>query len=1353
MAMAVSALAWSGGISHAYLKADKSPIGPLDTPDYLSTPNWANSPQLRKFVDLLPGVAGLTTYNTQANGYNADGTTNLGQQIYIAVPDITSYPGSDYYVIQLDDYFEQMHTDLTNPTKQRGYHQTNNGTNTAATEVAACLALPPVDQTPCLTGLVGNFNTITPPPGPHHLGPIIVAQKDRPVRVKFVNHLGAGSDGDLFLPVDTSIPGAGQFTVDYDPITKTPVNPPLTGTFSQNRATLHLHGGTTPWISDGTPHQWITPATEVTDYPQGVSTKNVPDMAPPEDGAQTFYWTNQQSARLLFYHDHAYGITRLNVYAGEAAGYLIQDPTEIALINAGIIPADQIPLVIEDKTFVDPDNIGTTDPTWNWGSGPLVGGIRQPVKGDLWWPHVYMPAQNPYDITGIAPMGRWAYGPWFWPPTVIQFPPIDNPYYGADCDPSIDTQTVADTQGLTILNGVHFCQPPYIPATPTPSWGAEAFMDTPLVNGTAYPVLKVEPKAYRLRILNASHDRFYNLMLAQADVAPGAADCIGVAGSGLNCADNSEIRVVPSVDYTAMLPTDPAWPSVVNPVTLVSAPQPDTWAMDGRTGGVPDWNMTGPDWIQIGSEGGFLPKPVVIKPNPVIWNMDPTTFNVGNVSSGSLILGSAERADVIVDFSPYAGRTLLLYNDAPAPFPALDPHYDYFNGAADMTEAGGMPPSKPGLGPNTRTIMQIQVAGGPGVPFTAEQMTKLNDAFATGNNSVGGASLTPTGLPVFAESQHPIIVGQTAYNGIYAEGTPADPTPNSTFPGVWPYWGVAGIGDNTINYEDVAGKLHGDLPGADYPAQYMEPKAIHDEMGAVFDDYGRLSAKLGLEMAKTNGVIQTFVMQNYADPSTEILNPGEVQVWKVTHNGVDTHPLHFHLYDIQVINRVGWDGFRRLPFENEFGWKDTVRISPLEDTIIALRPITPLLPFGIPESIRPLNPIEPLGSTVGFTTIDPYTGQARNPAVFNKFVNYDWEYVVHCHILSHEENDMMRTQAFLFKETLPPYVGGLLATPAGADIDLTWSDPTPATALLTQGNAANEIGFIIERAVGTGPFATLTEVPANRTSYTDVAAPAGSRYRVIAYNAAGESTTPDSLGLFRPSLRTWYQDMNGNGTYNAGVDTAIIFGQTTDIPLVGDWDGDGKSEFGLYRSGTWYLDMNGNGVWNGAVIDKQISGFGTATDLPVVGDWNGDGISDIGFFRPGIRNFFLDTNGNGVWNAGVDRQTQLGQVGDKPVVGDWTGDGIDKVGVFRPSTRMWYLDTNNNGLYDVGVDQAMGPYGQPTDIPVVGDWTATGIDRIGVYRTGMWYLDSNNTGIYDAGVDLALGNFGQPTDKPVVGKW
>jgi hypothetical protein len=79
--------------------------------------------------------------------------------------------------------------------------------------------------------------------------------------------------------------------------------------YPQNRATLHLHGGNTPWISDGTPHQWITPPGEPASLKKGLSFANAPDMvgagmpvpAPSDgDGLATFFWPNDQSGRLTF---------------------------------------------------------------------------------------------------------------------------------------------------------------------------------------------------------------------------------------------------------------------------------------------------------------------------------------------------------------------------------------------------------------------------------------------------------------------------------------------------------------------------------------------------------------------------------------------------------------------------------------------------------------------------------------------------------------------------------------------------------------------------------------------------------------------------------------------------------------------------------------------------------------------------------------------------------------------------------------------------------------------------------------------------------------------------------------------
>ena len=114
-------------------------------------------------------------------------------------------------------------------------------------------------------------------------------------------------------------------------------------------------------------------------------------------------------------------------------------------------------------------------------------------------------------------------------------------------------------------------------------------------------------------------------------------------------------------------------------------------------------STNGPDWIVIGSEGGFLPAPVVVNGHqPITWITDPTRFDVGNVDKHSLVIAPAERADVIVDFSNYAGKTLILYNDAPAAYPARIPSYDYYTGAPDLSPAGA-PTILPGYGPNTRT--------------------------------------------------------------------------------------------------------------------------------------------------------------------------------------------------------------------------------------------------------------------------------------------------------------------------------------------------------------------------------------------------------------------------------------------------------------------------------------------------------------------------------------------------------------------------------------------------------------------------------------------------------------------------
>ncbi len=428
---------------------------------------------------------------------------------------------------------------------------------------------------------------------------------------------------------------------------------------------------------------------------------------------------------------------------------------------------------------------------------------------------------------------------------------------------------------------------------------------------------------------------------------------------------------------------------------------------------------------------------------------------------------------------------------------------------------------------------------------TADRMGALMAAFA---HHLDGAG-KPAG--VFEKGSDPIIVGQAAYNTALGTSFVANGYCNSATTPSAKCDGFARIAEGAqptdrFKFDTVSGSR---LQLA------FQPKGMHDEMNsASFDEWGRMTANMGLEAPGATPLLQNIILYPYVNPATEILDAGGMpsalnvtpissaadgtQLWKITHNGVDTHPIHFHLYDVQVINRVTWDNIIIPPEPSELGWKDTVRVSPLEDTIVALRPIVPSLPFGVPDSSRPLNPMMPIGATgdlntalgtqAGFNNTNT-DGTPMVTPIVNVVTDFKWEYVFHCHILSHEEMDMMRPVTVTTYPVTPGAPTGVAAGAGSPNVTVTWTDPTPvnmslaASTIGNWGNMANEIGFKIERAPFTnhavGSWAQVGTAVANATTFIDTTAASGAYYlyRVIAYNQAGSATSAQVTNVPAPA--------------------------------------------------------------------------------------------------------------------------------------------------------------------------------------------------------------------------------------------
>lgn len=389
-------------------------------------------------------------------------------------------------------------------------------------------------------------------------------------------------------------------------------------------------------------------------------------------------------------------------------------------------------------------------------------------------------------------------------------------------------------EGLNVPPTVPYLDIPFVPGSDiAPIWNPEAFFNVMVVNGVSWPTIQVAPALYRLRLLNGCNSRFLNLALNKMNK---------------------------------------------NNPNMVSGSLP---------------------FFQIGGDQGFLPQVVRINrgeatplpgdgkdPRPVKTNKDL-----------ALLMGLAERADVIVDFRGLSNGTVIrMVNTAPdAPF-------------------GGFPdiPADPAT---TGQVMEFVV-----------------------NSALNGASPTdPLGL-----------TPATSPLSLVLNAEPANTAP------------IAATKTLSLNEEESATLC-----------------VTVDALGNVVEVPGQvppLCGGLGVPMAPKAALLGTFdpltglsTPLKWSDPMTERPLLGDTELWEVYNLTVDGHPIHLHLVRYQVVDRQ------------------------------LLDPIT-MLPIGLP--------IPPEANETGYKdTVIAYPGEVtRLKATFDIAGLYVW----HCHIVEHEDNEMMR---------------------------------------------------------------------------------------------------------------------------------------------------------------------------------------------------------------------------------------------------------------------------------------------------------------------------------------------------------
>jgi len=638
-----------------------------------------------------------------------------------------------------------------------------------------------------------------------------------PVDVRWINDLVDGSGAPLphLLSVDQTLHWANPGLTPCMDTTKTKdcttLDPtPYTGAVP---IVTHVHGAHVMPHSDGYPEAWWLPAgmDPGTYESSGTLFGDATGTNSGDLGYADYNYVQTQPATTLWYHDHALGMTRLNVYAGPAGFWLIRGGAyDAPTVGPGgplaVLPG---PAPVAGDTVLELN-------------APGVGGAVDKRSGIR---------EIPIVIQDRSFKGN---GDLFYPEARAFFEGLNE---AGGTSPTLDI--------------------PFVPGSDiAPIWNPEAFFSTMVVNGVVWPQLEVAPALYRFRLLNGCNSRFLNLSLSRL---------------------NKKGKVNKELYF-----------------------------------------------YQIGSDQGFLPQTVEIrtgKATPLPGDgLIPMNRINGDFKDQSLLMGLAERSDVIVDFRGLKNGTVIQMNNTAPDAP--------FGGFPDI-------PADPAT---TGQIMQFVV-----------------------NAALLGASPTD---PVLADGVTPNPNAATDPYSLVPSAEPPGPPPTPGAP----------VRTLSLN-EEESGTLcvEVDLAGNVFEVPGVSPHSLDPVTGAPCYDPTAMMV-IGVPMAPKAALLGTFdpatgisTPMLWSQPMTERPIQGNTEMWELYNLTVDGHPMHLHLVRFEVMNRQ------------------------------ALDPLT-LAPVGLP--------LAPQAWETGFKdTVIAYPGEVtRLKATFDIAGLYVW----HCHIVEHEDNEMMR---------------------------------------------------------------------------------------------------------------------------------------------------------------------------------------------------------------------------------------------------------------------------------------------------------------------------------------------------------